>query len=269
MKHVLKTNGTKFATNIYSNSKKLEKEGSMKRKNCFLLIIVLFFIAVFFSSVAHSAPTYITTSASGTGVTGDDAFTDYEGYSYTFVITDDDSDDKIFHATLTNTSPDTTTYPARIDLLAFNMSATLDTDFTIQNDIPDWTFTDETNSNSIRFDYIGEDGPGDELYPNETLTFDFVFNNAPTDPFKLWTDTESSLGNAIGGGEDLGQVAVSFQTLGPIGNDSDLLASNWTGPFDGGGGGGGSTIPEPATLLLFGCGLLGLAGVSRKKRFQS
>ena len=44
-----------------------------------------------------------------------------------------------------------------------------------------------------------------------------------------------------------------------VGLAGDLLRSNSTGM---------SSTPEPATLLLFGVGLIGLAGVSRKKTYQ-
>lgn len=45
-------------------------------------------------------------------------------------------------------------------------------------------------------------------------------------------------------------------------NDGILLTVNFS---DGGGSGGGNPVPEPATMILFGTGLVALGGVARKK----
>ena len=60
------------------------------------------------------------------------------------------------------------------------------------------------------------------------------------------------------------QGRTSFKTT--IENNPGSHDLTWKD--DNGGGGGGDPVPEPGTLALLGCGLLGMAGVARKKRSQ-
>jgi len=72
-------------------------------------------------------------------------------------------------------------------------------------------------------------------------------------------------------------LCVMFMILGAVGckssssrgNISDSVTSVSTQTDDvTGGGDTASAVPEPATILLLGSGLLGLAGVGRKKFFN-
>ena len=72
-------------------------------------------------------------------------------------------------------------------------------------------------------------------------------------------------------------LCVMFMVLGAFGCKSSSSHSSFSEPVKSvttqtddvtGGGGGVSHTPEPATILLLGSGLVGLAGVGRKKLFK-
>ena len=68
--------------------------------------------------------------------------------------------------------------------------------------------------------------------------------------------------NLLGFSQDGGQtIATEFSTIEGVSNTASLYATITEVPISG----GGSSAPEPTTMILFGLGLLGLAGVSRKK----
>lgn len=181
----------------------------------------------------------------------DPSFTD----SYGFTMSIESTDDLLWSLTLENDGAN-----GLIDLFAMDMGAVLGTDFTVANfDPTSWSFY--STSGGIQFDYVGASGsPADRLGVGDSLTFDFIFNEA-TD-YTVWTDAAASLGTGIGGGTDLGQIAVSFQSLGLDGEYSDLIGDSWQTvviPDPVG-------VPEPTPLALMGLGLIGIGMVKRKQR---
>ena len=233
----------------YRNFGKILKDPLKGKLKKYIPFILLMGMALVFSTQAYAVGIY----ASATGDQFDDT------YSFLFEIEHDPSDDNVFNATLTNTS-DSSLADALIDLVALNINATFGNDFSIDNTTPDWTFS--SGHGGVQFDVVGaNDRPGDRLPPNGVLTFDFIFDPGflfPTDPYTLWTDASGGAGTGIGGGNDFGQIAVSFQQLGDDGEGSDLIAANWERDTD--------PIPEPSAVLLYLAGIISL-GFFMKKRF--
>lgn len=68
-------------------------------------------------------------------------------------------------------------------------------------------------------------------------------------------------------------LCVAFMILGAFGckKDSSSTASNSSGlvaTLESSQDKGPASVPEPATILLFGSGLVGLVGIGRKKFFK-
>ncbi len=193
-----------------------------------------------------------TSTTTGTATSICDVNTDY---GYSIELDQDATDSSIFYWTLTNTS--TQTNPeALIDAFAFNTNPNLSlgTDFTISAINPNTWTINEITKGAIEFDFVGDaNTPSDRLGNGQTLAFtidiDNSFGTTAEDFSNIFFTAEQSSGKGIGGGEDSGQVAVSFQQLGAGGEDSDLLASNWqtltTPPPP-------ARVPEPTSVLALG-----------------
>ncbi len=90
-----------------------------------------------------------------------------------------------------------------------------------------------------------------------TITFDILANESIDD-----RGVEDFFGNDLG--NDLLESIAMYETIFNAYEDGLII-------FDADEDGltvstGGAPVPEPATMLLFGLGLLGLAGVNRRKK---
>lgn len=186
-----------------------------------------------------------------------------------------------FSAQLLNTS--TQNPDALIDRFAFNLntlagglgnSPTIAGDeLIISNFAPaTWAITDN-GSNSIEFDYLGDpDSQADRLGNGASLTFDleidatYASGNSfnTNDPYRWFFNSEISDGGGFGGGDDYGQVGVSFQQLNTaegIGEGSDLVSGNWAG-----GIGSPPAVPEPTSIICWSLLAVGAIAYRRRRR---
>ncbi len=128
----------------------------------------------------------------------------------------------------------------------------------------------------------------------ETLSFDWNFLTDEFTPDDVFNDTAfyvidgdafllaNTFSSFVASGALIEETGYSTLTTGPLaagtytlgfgvvdvvdtGVTSALLIDNVRG---GGGGGGPTPVPEPSTLLLLGCGIIGMAGLARKKMKQ-
>jgi|GEM_PF-6253419 len=227
----------------------------MRKGNITLLLIA----AMMLGYSANSHALIISTSGSA------NLFGDL--YSYNFTISDEEPDlgPNDYWGVLTNTS-DTSLSTALIDLLAFSTDPTTtccaaSDDLWINKQTPAWEFSE--GAGGVQFDYVGErTSPDTRLAPGDMLTFELDFLSAsPVQGLDAFLNASASAGTGIGGGDDSGQVCVSFQQLGGSGDDSDLVCSNW-------GDGPTTEVPEPTTMALMGLGLVGLGLTRRKKKLN-
>ncbi len=68
-----------------------------------------------------------------------------------------------------------------------------------------------------------------------------------------------SSGDPVFWDENSGPSSASESSVGTIPSEAFTINTS--------GGGGGGTTPEPSSIMLFGSGILGLAGVLRRKLF--
>lgn len=93
----------------------------------------------------------------------------------------------------------------------------------------------------------------------------FLFSWVTNDPFAGVVDLFQTMAmGGAGGGYTFGYAGGGFiNDAAGTGNVADTLEQIIC---TAGSGGGGNVIPEPATLLMFGTGLAGLAAVGRRRR---
>lgn len=129
-----------------------------------------------------------------------------------------------------------------------------------------------TASGSGSINLYTVDLAGDIVFPEEVLTYldtaayrtgqEYKYNKAQ-DQMSLGIGTWNITGNSLTYYLDL--TTVSGTTLADLFKNDGELGVHWGMTCGNDVIEGVGTVPEPATMILFGTGILGLAGISRRK----
>jgi len=101
---------------------------------------------------------------------------------------------------------------------------------------------------------------GSNQYGYSLEEYGFTFSNVQVPNGTSWitlSNGNTGLGNPIYWDENSGSSSAYWNSLGSIPSESFTLTGTTNGPPP--------TTPEPSSIMLFGSGILGLAGVLRRK----